>query len=575
MTRTHAGRRAAPGIALGPAFVLPLRQRETLDELLAHPRALGTEEELELLRGASARAAAELEGLAAELAAGVGVDEAEIFSSHAAFARDPELLELAQEHVRSGASAVASIARAFAAFAELLEATGSELFGSRVADLDDVRDRIVAHLLGREVRVEVPRVPSVVISHELLPSQSAALPPELVLGFVTETGSPTSHASILARSLGVPAVVGASGIVAAVSTGDAVAIDGEEGVVHLDPDDAVIAVLEGRQRALLARSVELARLRDRPGATADEHPVELAANVGGPGDLDAAREHGAQGAGLVRTELLFEGRSVAPSVEEQAALYRSALAAFPGQRVVFRTMDIGADKPLPFAGRSAEANPALGLRGIRLHLARPDLFRTQLEALVVASVEASAADGRPAIMFPFVSSVVEFRAARRLLDDVATELGLGLDGIEVGVMVEVPSAALEAHALAAHADFLSIGTNDLLQYLYAADRLNAEVMDLGDAYDPAFLRLVASVAAAAERAGRWVGVCGEAASDPAMAVALVGMGISELSMTPRAIPHVKSALSLRTLDECRAIADRVTAVVGGPADVREVLDGIG
>lgn len=575
MTRTLTGRRAAPGIAIGPAFVLAERRREALTDLLVHPPATGVDGESELLRRATSQSAEELSALADALAASVGADEAEIFASHAAFARDPELLALAEAHVRAGGSAVAGVAQAFAGFAELLAATGSELFGSRVADLDDVRDRIVAHLLGREVVVDVPAVPSVVVAHELMPSQTAALPPGLVLAFVTETGSPTSHASILARSLGVPAVVGVAGVAHAVSSGTTVAVDGELGTVQVDPDPATVADLEERRRRLEADAAELAGLRDRPGGTADGHAIELAANVGGPGDLAVAREHGAEGAGLVRTELLFEGRATPPSVEEQAALYRAALTAFPGRRVVFRTMDIGADKPLPFAERAAEANPALGLRGIRLHLARPELLRTQLEALLVVAGEAGPATGRPAIMFPFVSSVAEFRAARAVLEEVATTLGVGLEGIEVGVMVEVPSAALDADALAAHADFLSIGTNDLLQYVYAADRLNSEVMDLGDAHDPAFLRLVASVAAAGARAGRWVGVCGEAASDPAIAVAFVGMGITELSMTPRAIPRVKAALSRLTLDECRSLAAQVVGLDGGPTAVRGAFEGIG
>lgn len=554
MTTVLAGRPAAPGIALGPAFVLTARALTDVRELLARPPAGDAASERTRLDAALARAADELEAIGRALVERIGPEEAEIFASHAEFARDPELRALADAAIADGRSAVAGVTEAFATFAELLAGVGSELLGSRVTDLEDVRDRVVDHLLGRAAAAEVPTEPAVIVAHELMPSQSAALPPAMVLGFVTETGSPTSHASILARSLGVPSVVGVGGVTGEVRTGDVVALDGDAGEVIVRPDAAAAERVEGRRRELDERRTRLAALRDVAGATSDGHRVELAANVGGPADLDVAREHGAEGAGLVRTELLFEGRSTAPSATEQAEHYRRTLAAFPGRRVVFRTMDIGADKPLPFAGRPIEQNPALGLRGLRLHLARPDLLRTQLEALLTVARDAPPEAGRLAVMFPLVSTADEVDRARGELAAVATAVGIDPDRVELGVMVEVPSAALDADALAERVDFLSIGTNDLLQYVYAADRLNADVMGIGDACEPAFLRLIAGVAEAGQRHGSWVGVCGEAASDPATAVALVGLGVTELSMTPRAVPVVKSALAGVALEDCRAVA---------------------
>lgn len=554
MTTVLTGRPAAPGVALGPAFVLAAREREHVRDLLAHPPEGDAASELARLEAALARTAGELDAIGRALVDRVGAEEAEIFASHAEFARDPELLALAGAAIEEGRSAVAAVTEAFATFTDLLAGAGSELLGSRVTDLEDVRDRVVDHLLGRATAAESPTVPSIIVAHELMPSHSAALPSASVLGFVTETGSPTSHASILARSLGVPSVVGVAGLVAAVATGDPLALDGDAGEVVVHPDADAIGRTQRRRDELAARRVGLAALRDVEGATSDGHRVELAANVGGPADLEVARDNGAEGAGLVRTELLFEGRTSAPSVAEQVEHYGRTLAAFPGRRVVFRTMDIGADKPLPFAARPSEQNPALGLRGLRLHLARPDLLHAQLEALLAVARDAPADSGRMAVMFPVVSTADEVDRARAALDEVASSLGIDSDLVEVGVMVEVPSAALDADALARRVDFLSIGTNDLLQYVFAADRLNADVMGIGDACEPAFLRLIAGVAEAGRRHGSWVGVCGEAASDPGTALVLVGLGVTELSMTPRSVPTVKAALARVSLADCRALA---------------------
>ncbi|MGH3443284.1 MAG: phosphoenolpyruvate--protein phosphotransferase [Nitriliruptorales bacterium] len=566
MTVRLTGRAAAPGAALAPAFVI--RSRATATSVA---RPTGTpEEEQARLASALKEAETQLRTLAEEVAVGVGEDEAEIFEAHAEFAADPELVARANERIAAGTSAEDAVTAAFGAFRELLEGAASEYLAARAADLDDVRDRVVAILRGEAADIEPPAERSVIVAHELTPSQTASLPRELIAAVVTATGSPTSHAAILARSIGIPGVVGVGGLLEAVADGAEVAVDGRTGDVLVSPDgDERTGFLERLEREQRRRE-ELEVLRSQPGATADGHHVEVAANIGSRDDVKAALEAGAEGSGLVRTEFMFLDRSTAPTVDEQAGFYREVLAAFPGHRVVFRTLDVGADKPLPFVVRDPEPNPALGVRGIRLSLQRDPLFRDQLRALLRAEDEAGPDAGRLAIMFPLVSSAAELAAARRAVETVAAEEGHDLGGVEIGAMVEVPSAALSAARLAAHADFLSIGTNDLLQYLFAADRLVTDVADLADVLDPDVLRLIASVIEAGHAGGAWVGVCGEAASDSAFAVVLTGLGVDELSMTRVAIPEVKDQLRRLTLDECRHAAEVALAATDA-ADARNRL----
>jgi phosphotransferase system enzyme I (PtsI) len=565
------GRAAAPGAALAPAFVVPA-QTDVLDDV-PKQRSVPAEEEAARLQAALVLAESQLRELAHTVEATAGEDEAEIFEAHAAFAADPELARLADEAIRDGASAERAVVEAFGTFRELLAASSSEYLAARAADLDDVRDRVVKILLGRSTTGEAPSVRSVVVAHELTPSQTASIPVEVIAGIVTETGSPTSHAAILARALGVPAVVSCLGLLGAVGPGgEFVAVDGRTGAVLVGPDAAEREAIRRRMGEEGRRREELAALKNEPGRTADGHRVELAANIAAIQHLPAAVEAGGEGSGLVRTEFMFLGRTTAPTVDEQAGYYMEVLRAFPGQRVVFRTMDIGADKPLPFVQREPEENPALGVRGIRLSLERPDLFRAQLRALLRARASVGEGAGRLAIMFPMVSTAGELIEARRILSAVAEEERIDLEGIEVGVMIEVPSAALGARRMAEVADFFSIGTNDLLQYLFAADRLVGAVADLADVLDSDVLRLIGGVIEAGHAGRAWVGVCGEAAGDPTVAAALVGLGIDELSMTRVAIPEVKDALRRVTLAECReAVEAAMQSASDGPG-VRKVLE---
>jgi phosphotransferase system enzyme I (PtsI) len=551
MTVTLTGAGAAPGIAVARPFVIA-----HVASAIKDPGPLGPPEaEKRRLHQAMAQAARELYELADRVRAAAG-DEAEIFEAHAAFAEDPELELRADELIDAGHSAIAATIAAFAAFRQLLASSTSEYLAARAADLDDVCARVTAILAGIRRHLDLPEEPSVLLARELTPSQTAEMPRERIAAVVTETGSPTSHAAILARTLGIPAVVGVTRLLDLAAGAALVAVDGRSGEVHLDPDDALLAALLDRQAGERARQAELASARHAPSQTADGVRIELVANIAGRDDLVAAKEAGAEGAGLVRTELLFQDRRSEPSVEEQAAYYGEVLDAFAGQRVVFRTLDIGADKPMPFFTRPPEPNPALGLRGIRLSLRHPKLFEGQLRALVRAYGErSSSGQVRMGVMFPLVSRVEEVTAARAELARVAEDEAVDVTGIEVGVMIEVPSAALAAARIAPHIDFFSIGTNDLLQYLFAADRLGAEVAELADICEPVVLDLVAHVVAAATQSGAWVGVCGETASDPIVGAAFVGLGVRELSMVAGAIGEVKDLLGHHTLSALAAAAD--------------------
>jgi phosphotransferase system enzyme I (PtsI) len=410
-----------------------------------------------------------------------------------------------------------------------------DYMAERARDVQDVRDRIVAELSGRPAPgVPVRGEPFVLVALDLAPADTATLDPQLTIALVTEQGGPTSHTAILAKALGLPAVVAASGALG-IEEGTTVLVDGSAGTVTTDPDAETVA------RVQAAASVELSF--DGQGRTADGHPVQLLANVGDAKGVAAAVAAGAEGVGLFRTEFCFLDRSDAPTLDEQVRAYREVLAAFPGKKVVVRTLDAGADKPLPFLTSGDEENPALGVRGVRTARRSPQVLADQLEAIAQAEAAESA---QVWVMAPMVATAEE---AREFVE-LAAEHGLTM----AGVMVETPAAAITADHLLAHATFASLGTNDLAQYTMAADRMLGELAALNDPWQPAVLRMVAATGEAGAAAGRPVGVCGEAASDPALAVVLVGLGASSLSMTPRSIAAVSEVLRRTTLEECRAAA---------------------
>lgn len=461
----------------------------------------------------------------------------DVLEATALMAADPTLVAEARRRVREERVAPA---RAVWDAAEVVRAQLLALGGylaERSGDVADVRDRIVAELDGRPAP-GVPQVtePSVLVAHDLAPADTATLDPRLVVALVTAGGGPTAHTAIVARALGIPAVVGAADALA-LPVGATVLVDGSAGTVLAGPTEDEV---DAAARAVRARAD---RAFDGRGRTRDGHEVPLLANVGGPEEAAAAAAAGAQGVGLFRTEFCFLGRADEPSVAEQAARYREVFAAFPGRRVVVRTLDAGADKPMPFVTGDGEPNPALGVRGLRTAAAHPDVLEHQLAAIAQAAAGESA---DVAVMAPMVATVDE-------ADDFAQRCRAhGLPA--AGVMVEVPAAALLAAPLLARVSFASIGTNDLTQYVMAADRQLADVAGLCTPWQPAVLALVAATCRGGEQQGRPVGVCGEAAADPALAVVLVGLGVTSLSMTPHALPDVAAALAAASLVECEEAA---------------------
>jgi phosphotransferase system enzyme I (PtsI) len=482
---------------------------------------------------------------------------AEVLGATAMMAGDPALKDQVLAKVRAGEPAVAALDAAVGAFAAMFEAAGGYL-AERVTDLRSVRDRVVSRLAGLpDPGVPELREPSVVVARDLAPADTAALDLDRVLALVTEEGGPTGHTAIIAGQNGIPCVVRASGA-SALADGAVVAVDAAHGTVTVEPDAALRSALETRAAAERALESDTA-----PGGTADGHRVQLLANIGTAEDAEKLADVAVEGVGLFRTEVLFLGRQQAPTVDEQAGAYARVLRALgPERKVVVRTLDAGADKPLAFANLHPEENPALGVRGYRLVRSAPGLLRDQLAALARAGTETGT---EPWVMAPMIATPAEARAFAAAV----REAGLRT----AGVMVEVPAAALRAGAVLDEVDFVSLGTNDLAQYTMAADRLMGELVDLLDAWQPAVLELVAATARAAAGAGRPVGVCGESASDPLMALVLTGLGITSLSMSPAALPAVRFALRRHTLEQCRAMAAAALAAAD-PAAGRAAVSGL-
>jgi len=564
-----AGYAASPGIAVGPS-------RRFHTPALDVPEGEGTEPAIELAALASAlrETADAIAGQRDAVAARAGEDEARIFDAHLLFLRDEALLGPARAAIGDdGLTAARAWHDAVDAMAATWASLEDEYMQARAVDLRSVGDQVLARIIGAPVPAPRLEAPGILVAADLTPADTAGLDPEMVRGIATAHGGPTSHAAVLARALGMPAVVGIGPRLLELAEGSTIAIDGEAGEVRIDPPADVVAELEDEARA---REERLATMRDRatePAVTLDGVAVEVAANVGGPGEVEAAVGAGADGIGLFRTEFLFMDRAELPDEREQEAAYRAAAEALEGRPLLVRTLDAGADKPIAGLEREPEANPFLGMRGIRLGLERPELLGAQLRALCRV-----AADHRLRIMFPMVATTDELAAARLALeearDQVGDERAPGGGGaepvIEVGIMVEVPSAALMASSLAGDCDFFSIGTNDLTQYAMAADRGNEHVADLNDPLHPAVLRLIATTVEGAATRDRWVGICGELAGDELAAPLLLGLGVRELSMAAPAIAAVKHAVRSTSLDDARTLASSALACATA-AEVRAML----
>ncbi|SER35929.1 phosphoenolpyruvate--protein phosphotransferase [Natrinema salaciae] len=493
-------------------------------------------------------ARSELESEREQTAERVGEQEAAVFDAHLQFLDDPQIGDGAESAIADGLPAEHAVHRAFADPIEQFEGMEGRM-AERADDLRDIRDRLIRLLTGGD-RTDLGNLPAgaVILAERLTPSDTARLDPDRVAGFVTVTGGRTSHAAIFARSLALPAVVGVGDELRDIDDGATVAVDGETGEVVVDPSD------ERREAAAAAREVEI---RDAPVATADGAEIEVAANVGQPAELEAAKDRGADGIGLYRTEFLFLGREAPPDEDEQYETYLEALGAFPDGRVIVRTLDVGGDKPIPYLDVPEEDNPFLGERGIRRSLG-PDseLFETQVRALLRAAADG---DGRLSVMFPLVTTVAELDAAIKTVDAVAD--ALAADGIdyaipELGVMIETPGAVFVASELAERVDFFSVGTNDLTQYVMAAARENETVSAIRDPRQPSVLRAIDRAVEAAHENDAWIGMCGEMAGDPELTELLVGLGLDELSMSAVTVPEVKAAVQSVDADEAVAHASR-------------------
>jgi phosphotransferase system enzyme I (PtsI) len=519
------------GLAIGPVLRMP----EPLPEPADVPSTLGVDAEKERATAALASTAA-LIRLRGERAGGTAKD---VLDAQAFMAEDPTLSEDIATRIAGGKTAERAAFEAFASFRDLLSGMGGYM-GERATDLDDVSQRVVAQLQGVPVPgVPEPDYPFVLVARDLAPADTALLDLDKIIALITSDGGPTSHTAILAREKSIVAVVGASDALS-IDDGTVVIVDAGTGLVTVDPSERTLAQTRDR----IAERAEEVAVPVGPGALADGTPIPLLANLGSAKGTAEAIELGAEGVGLFRTEFLFLDATTAPTVAEQQEHYTKLLEAFPGRKVVVRALDAGADKPLSFLNAAQEENPALGLRGLRALRANEQILRDQLTALAAAD---AATDAELWVMAPMVSTVEEARYFTR----IARESGLDT----AGVMVEVPSSALLADRILAEADFASIGTNDLTQYTLAADRLLGSVAAFQDPWHPAVLRLVGEVGHAGQALGKPVGICGEAAADPLLAVVLVGLGATSLSMSPAALAGVRAELRRFTLAQAQEFAE--------------------
>ncbi|UXR44542.1 phosphoenolpyruvate--protein phosphotransferase [Staphylococcus simulans] len=545
MTKNIRGIAASDGVAIAKAYLLV-----EPDLSFDNGTVTDTEAEVAKFNGALNTSKVELTKIRNNAEQQLGADKAAIFDAHLLVLEDPELIQPIEEKIKNeNVNAAQALTDVSNQFITIFESMDNEYMAERAADIRDVSKRVLAHILG----VDLPN-PSiidesvVIIGNDLTPSDTAQLNKQYVQGFVTNIGGRTSHSAIMSRSLEIPAVVGTKTITEEVEAGNIIIVDGMTGDVIVNPSDEVVAQYQEKRDNFFKDKQELQKLRDAESVTEDGHHVELAANIGTPNDLPGVVENGAEGIGLYRTEFLYMGRDQMPTEDEQFEAYKAVLEAMKGKRVVVRTLDIGGDKELPYLDLPEEMNPFLGYRAIRLCLAQPEIFRPQLRALLRASVY-----GKLNIMFPMVATIQEFRDAKALLEEERQNLkneGVEVsDDIEVGIMVEIPSTAALADVFAKEVDFFSIGTNDLIQYTMAADRMSERVSYLYQPYNPAILRLVQRVIEASHAEGKWTGMCGEMAGDQTAIPLLLGLGLDEFSMSATSI--LKARRLIRNLSEAQ------------------------
>jgi len=553
MTTMLNGIAASNGISIAKAY------RLIEPDLTVHKKEItDTAVEVSRFKAAVDQSVTELQAIRDRAEVELGADKAAIFDAHLLVVNDPELLGPIEDKIKSDSvNAEFALKETADMFVAMFESMDNEYMKERAADIRDVTKRVLAHLLG----VQIPNPSTVteeviIVAEDLTPSDTAQLNRTYVKAFTTDIGGRTSHSAIMARSMEIPAVVGTKEATSTIQNGDIIIVDGLDGQVHINPTPELIAEYEQKAKAYEEQKAEWAKLVNEKTVSKDGHHVELVANIGTPKDIKGVIDNGGEGVGLYRTEFLYMGRDNFPTEEEQFEAYKAVLEGMTdGKPVVVRTLDIGGDKELPYLQLPHEMNPFLGFRAIRLCLEEQDMFRTQLRALLRASTY-----GNLKIMFPMIATLGEFREAKAILLEEKEKLvaeGIAVsDSIEVGIMVEIPSTAVMADLFATEVDFFSIGTNDLIQYTMAADRMNERISYLYQPYNPAILRLVKSVVDAAHKEGKWAGMCGEMAGDENAIPLLLGLGLDEFSMSATSILKARSLIKNLSKAEMEKLAEQ-------------------
>ena len=564
MKPTLQGIAASDGIAIAKVYTLT-----EPDLTVTKVTVEDSEKEVSRLDDALAASIKDVELIKETALKNLGEEEAQVFDAHLMVLSDPELIGQVKDNITSNKvnaeSALKEVTDMFISIFAGME--DNPYMQERAADIRDVSKRILAHLLG--VKIPSPATIKdevIIVAADLTPSDTAQLNRQYVKAFVTDIGGRTSHSAIMARSLEIPAIVGTKEVTSIAKDGDIIIVDGLSGEVFLNPSEEVVAEYRAKAEAFAAQQAEWEKLKDSKTYTKDGHQVELAANIGTPKDLEGVVNNGAEGVGLYRTEFLYMDSHEMPTEEDQFEAYKAVLEGMNGKPVVVRTMDIGGDKELPYLPLPHEMNPFLGYRAIRISLNEPEMFRTQLRALLRASVY-----GKLRIMFPMIATLNDFSGAKALLEEEKAKLiaeGVAVsDDIQVGIMIEIPAAAVLAHQFAKEVDFFSIGTNDLIQYTMAADRMNERVSYLYQPYNPSILTLIKHVIDSAHKEGKWAGMCGEMAGDQTAVPLLVGLGLDEFSMSASSVLKTRSLISKLTLEEMKALADKA---INECATVQEV-----
>lgn len=564
----YNGTGASPGIALGKALVIEH------SELVIEKRNISNiEEEIQKLENAVKVSKDELTKVKEKALMELGEHEAEIFEAHLLVLEDPELVDSAISKIRDEkVNADYALNEIKEMFVAMFESMDNEYMRERAADIKDVTNRVLRHILGIKV-VDLAGLDEevVLIAHDLTPSDTATMNKSMVLGFLTDIGGRTSHTAIMARTLEIAAVVGLDDITKKVKDGDYIVFNGDTGEVIVNPDEETKAKYASLKEKFEEYRKSLELLKGQESITTDGRHVELAGNIGSPNDVSGLIKNDAEGVGLYRTEFLYMDKEDAfPNEEEQYEAYKAVLEGMNNKPIVIRTLDIGGDKELPYFEMEPEMNPFLGYRAIRLCLDRKDIFKTQLRALYRASVH-----GKLRIMFPMISSLEELLSAKEVIKEVLAELDAEkiayANDVEVGMMIEIPSAAVISDILAKHVDFFSIGTNDLIQYTCAVDRMNQKISHLYNQFNPAVLRLIKMVIDNAHKEGKWVGMCGESAGDQRMMPILLGFGLDEFSMSPISILPARKLINSLSYAEMQKFGDEVLAM-GTAKEIKEYVD---